>query len=169
MKNWDEGINLLLFAVRDAVQESLGFSPFELVFGHSVRGPLKLLKEKLLGDDASPVNLFQYVSDFRTKLTKACNLAKENLKSAQNCMKNRYDKNSVQPSFHVGDKVLAFLPVPRAPLHTRYFGPYVVKKKESEPNYVIVTPDRRQQQQLCHVDMLKPYFERTKTERCSIS
>ena len=42
-KDWDEGIHLLLFAVRESVQESLGFSPFELVFGHTVRGPLKLL------------------------------------------------------------------------------------------------------------------------------
>ena len=31
-KDWDEGVRLLLFAVRDSVQESLGFSPFELVF-----------------------------------------------------------------------------------------------------------------------------------------
>ena len=36
-KDWDEGIHLLLFAVRESVQESLGFSPFELVFSHSVR------------------------------------------------------------------------------------------------------------------------------------
>ena len=47
-KNWDEGMHLLLFAVGESVQEYLGFSPFELVFGHSVRGPLKLLKEKFL-------------------------------------------------------------------------------------------------------------------------
>ena len=33
--NWDEGIHLLVFAVRESVQESLGFSPFELVFGHT--------------------------------------------------------------------------------------------------------------------------------------
>ena len=33
-KDWDEGISLLLFAVRESVQESLGLSPFELVFGH---------------------------------------------------------------------------------------------------------------------------------------
>ena len=52
-------------------------------------------------------------------------------------------------------------------MHARYFGPYVVKKKESDLNYVIVTPDRRKQQQSCHVNMLKPYFGRTKTERCA--
>ena len=41
-KDWDEGVPLLLFAAREAVQESLGFSPFELVFGHTPRGPLKV-------------------------------------------------------------------------------------------------------------------------------
>ena len=45
-KDWDEGMRLLLFAVRESVQESLGFCPFELVFGHTVCGPLKLMKEK---------------------------------------------------------------------------------------------------------------------------
>ena len=47
-KYWDEGKHLLLFMGRESVQESLGFSPFEQVFGHTVRGPLKLLKEKFL-------------------------------------------------------------------------------------------------------------------------
>ena len=63
-KDWDEGIHLLLFAVRVSVQESLGFSPFELVFGHTVRGPLKLLKEKFLSQEDTTLNLLQYVSNF---------------------------------------------------------------------------------------------------------
>ncbi len=44
-KDWDEGVTLVLFAVRVTIQESLGFSPAELVFGHQVRCPLKVLKE----------------------------------------------------------------------------------------------------------------------------
>jgi hypothetical protein len=40
-KDWDDGICMLLFAVREAFQESLGFSPgLELIFGKSVGGPL---------------------------------------------------------------------------------------------------------------------------------
>ena len=50
-KDWDEGIPLLLFATREAVQESLGFSPFELVFDHTPRGPLKVLKERWLSNE----------------------------------------------------------------------------------------------------------------------
>ena len=63
-KDWDEGIHLLLFAVCESVQESLRFSPFELVFGHTVPGPLKLLKEKFLSVDNSKLNLRDYVSSF---------------------------------------------------------------------------------------------------------
>ena len=159
-RDWYECVHLLLFAVRESVQESLGFSPFELVFGHSVRGPLKLFKEKLLSHDDVSLNLLQYVSDFRTKLSNACEMAKANVKSAQNLMKNRYDQNSVSRTFKPGDKVLALLPVPGRPLQARYFGPYIVDKKMSDLNYVLQTPDRRKQKQLCQINMLKPYYTR---------
>ena len=82
-KDWDEGIHLLLFAVRESVQESLGFSPFELVFGHTVRGPLKLLKEKFLSNNDSSLNLLQYVSDFKDRLSRACEAARTNLVSTK--------------------------------------------------------------------------------------
>ena len=67
-KDWDEGIQLLSFAVRESVQESLGLSPFEQVFGHTVQGPLKLLKEKFLSEEDTPLGFRQYVSDFRSNL-----------------------------------------------------------------------------------------------------
>lgn len=35
--DWEEGLPWLLLATREVVQESMGFSPNELVFGHSVR------------------------------------------------------------------------------------------------------------------------------------
>lgn len=47
-RDWDEGVPSVLFVVREAVQDSLGFSPADLVFGHSVRGPLKMLKVDML-------------------------------------------------------------------------------------------------------------------------
>ena len=47
-KDWDEGIPFVLFASRDSAQTALGFSPFELVYGHSPRGFLKLFKDKLM-------------------------------------------------------------------------------------------------------------------------
>ena len=37
-----------MFAIREVLKESLGFSPLELLFAHNVHGPLKLLREKWL-------------------------------------------------------------------------------------------------------------------------
>ena len=159
-KDWDEGIHLLLFAVRESVQESLGFSPFELVFGHSVRGPLKLLKEKFLSNDETPLNLLQYVSDFRNRLSRACEVARSNLKKSQGKMKARYDNHVIDRKFKPGDKVLALLPIPSRPLQARYFGPYTIDKKTSDLNYIINTPGRRKNKQMCHINMLKEYFDR---------
>ena len=62
MKDWDEGIPLLLFAITESIQESLGFSPFELVYGREVWGPLKLLKEHWL-DKKESSNLLDKVSE----------------------------------------------------------------------------------------------------------
>ena len=107
-KDWDEGIHLLLFAVRESVQESLGFSPFELVFGHSVRGPLKLLKEKFLSNDETPLNLLQYVSDFRNRLSSACEVARSNLKKSQGKMKARYDNHLLIENLNQVTKSLLF-------------------------------------------------------------
>ena len=107
-----------------------------------------------------PLNLLQYVSDFKTRLSKACEAARTNLKSAQNKMKVRYDENAQDRNFEPGDKVLALLPIPGHPLQARYFGPYTVDKKLSDANYIVNTPGRRKQKQLCHINMLKKYIDR---------
>ena len=72
-----------MFAAHKSIQDSLGFTPFELVFGHSVRGPLKMLKEALLSGEELPVNLLDYVMTFKHRLVKVCELAKQNLYNVQ--------------------------------------------------------------------------------------
>ena len=70
--------------------------------------------------------MHQYVLDFRTKLTQACQLAQDNLKSSQTSMKDRYDNYTTERTFKQGNKVRAG--VTGRPLQARYFGPYVVEK-----------------------------------------
>ena len=75
-------------------------------------------------------------------------------------MKQNFDKNTKERSFKSGVKVLALLPIPGRPLQARYLGPYTVEKQASDLNYIITTPDRRKQKQLCHINMLKEYVDR---------
>ena len=159
-KDWDEGVHLLLFAARESVQESLGFSPFELVFGHNVRGPLSLLNEQWSYSDTQ-IGLLDYVLKFKERLRKACELAKQNLQSAQHKMKTWYDRKARSRSFGPGDKVLVLFPLQGNPLQAKCHGPYEISSKLSDLNYVVKTPDRRKSTQLCHINMLKPYHQKT--------
>lgn len=157
---WDEGIPLVLFAIRETTQESLKFSPAELVFGHAVRGPLKVLKEQMLGlgTSLSPkVNVLDYVSRFRDRIHEACLHAKVFLSEAQHDMKQYFDKDAVSRSFAIGEKVLVLLPIPGSSLSARFAGPYEVVEKLSNTDYVIKTHDRKRQRRVCHINMIKAY------------
>ena len=168
-KNWDEGIPFVLFAARDSVQESLGFSPADLVFAHSPRGPLKALKEKFLNSTNSPTNVLDYVSDFRERLLTANKIAKMSLSVVQSNMKRRFDKKAVKRELSVGDNVLVLLPIAGSALSAKFSGPYVVKEKISDTNYVIHTPDRRRKTRVCHINMLKLYHARPASHLHAVS
>jgi hypothetical protein len=158
-KDWDEGIPMFLFATREVTQESLGFSPFDLVYGHTVRGPLKLLKDQWL-EDSIQTDVLSYVSNFRERLHSVREIARNNLENAQDDMKTWYDRNSTEREFQVGDQVLAMLPMPGSPLKARFYGPYVISRRVGDLDYELLTPGRRKQKQLCHINMLKLYKQR---------
>ena len=100
-----------------------------------------------------------YVSKFRNKLKKACELAQHHLKNPQSKMKILYDKKSQNHVFKPGDKVLVFLPFWGNTLQASYHGPYKVFKRIGDMAYIIETPNRRKSTQPCHLNMVKPYFE----------
>ena len=159
-RDWDEGVPFVLFAIRDAKQESIGFSPAELVFGHNVRGPLKMLKDKLMSESLPKTDVKKFVSQCRERLQQATKLAREALASSQENMKNRYDRRAVKRQFQPGEQVLVLLPTPGSALNARFSGPYVVVRQVSDTNYIIDTPERRRKTRLCHVNMLKSYHAR---------
>lgn len=167
-RDWAESLPLLMFAIRESVQDSLGFSPAELVFGHIVRGPLKLLSEQLLATKPKARSVSEYVDTFRKRLKHVRNLARANLTSAQAGMKAQYDQRAVQRSFKPGELVLALLPVPGSALQNRFTGPYVVEKKLNDTTYVIRTPERRRDLRTCHINMLKQYHEREKGNKSAV-
>ena len=112
-RDWDEGVPLALFAVRGVVQESLGFSPAELLFGHTVRGPLGVLRDQLMGESPpNQQNVLTYVSRFRERQHGACSIAKENLCTAQRGMKQQFDRKALPRSLQPGGLVLVLLPIP---------------------------------------------------------
>ncbi len=131
------------------------------MFGHTVKGPLKVLKERMLGiEDSKKTNVLDYVSKFHDRLQQACMLARESLTKAQGKMKMWYDKSTVKRYFAAGDQVLVLLPVPGSALTARFSGPYEILERRGETDYVLSTPDRKRQKRVCHINMLKAYHTR---------
>lgn len=148
-----------MLAAREVTQASLGFSPNELVFAHTVRGPLAVLADNWK-EAKPPANLIDFVNGFRRRLYLAGNLAKERLAASQVKMKGWFDRRTEQRIFTSGDQVLVLFPLLQSPFQAKFSGPFTVVEQLTEQNYLISTPDRRKRTQLCHVNLLKPYYSR---------
>ncbi|XP_069174538.1 uncharacterized protein [Procambarus clarkii] len=157
-RNWDENLPFVLFAAREGLQGSLGCSPFELVFGHQVRGPLKMPQVKLMGD----VSVHQsgwYLSEVKNKLCRARELAKEHLEQTQQAMKQRYDKKfrAKLRSFADGDLVLVLKPCFGTSMSHKFEGPYQVVEKVGDLTYKIFNPTLSEHIMNVHINRLKAY------------
>lgn len=54
----------LMFSMRETMQDSLGFSPAELFFGHVIHGHLKLMNEQLLASESSSIPVTEYMGHY---------------------------------------------------------------------------------------------------------
>ena len=131
--------------------------------------PLLLLKEKWLDEDPEKISVLKYVATFKDRLFRAEQMAKRNLQESQSRMKVWYDRKAKSRCFEPGDRVLVLFPVVGNPLQAKYSGPYKVVKKISDTNYLVKTPDRRKETQVCHINMLKAYHEKPKPELVTLN
>ncbi|XP_077513266.1 uncharacterized protein LOC144124461 [Amblyomma americanum] len=139
-------------------QASTGFSPFGLLYGRNVRGPLTILKELWTGDKVEETKTaYQYVVDLRERLETTCQMAHEALEEAGERYKRYYDRGSKSRALQVGDQVLLLLPTEHNKLTMKWKGPYVAKGNKGEVDYVV---DVEGNPKTFHVNMLKKYFSR---------
>ena len=130
---------------------------------HVTIAPLLLLKEKSLDEDPEKISVLKYVATFKDRLFRAGQMAKRNLQESQSKMKVWYDRKAKSRCFEPGDRVLVLFPVLGNPLQAK------VVKKISDTNYLVKTPDRRKETQVCHINMLKAYHEKPKPELVTLN
>ena len=131
----DKLLSYVLFAYREVPQESTGFSPFELVYGREVRGPLDMLKETWESTQGSKEDVLSYVMLMRERLEKMASLVQTNMAKAQNQQKRWYDRTARKRVFQPGEQVLVLLPTSTSKLTAQWQGPYQVVKAMGRVNY----------------------------------
>ena len=123
-KDWDKLIPYLLFAYREVPQSSTGFSPFELVYGCAVHGPLDILRELWEASHRSNESVVSHVLMMCERLAQMSELVQENMKRAQQKQKAWYDRNAREREFQPYDQVLVLLPTTTNKLLAQWQGPY---------------------------------------------
>ncbi|XP_064469691.1 uncharacterized protein LOC135384419 [Ornithodoros turicata] len=158
-KDWDRYVAALLFAYREVPQTSLGFSPFELLYGRHVRGPLSLLKDIWTNADldAETKTTYQYVLDLRNRLEDTCKVAHEALAQSREKYERYYNRRAKEHKLEVNDKVLILLPTSNNKLVMHWKGPFPVTSKKSDLDYEVDLGSKRK---IFHINMLKRYEER---------
>ncbi len=83
--DWDQWLPYLMFAYREVPQASTGFSPFQLMYGHEVQGPLFLVRELWEGisGTSTKINVVDYVLAMRKKLQQMTEFASAHLRETQ--------------------------------------------------------------------------------------
>lgn len=158
-RQWNRYISALLFAYRDATQDSTGYSPFQLLYGRQVRGPLTILKELWTKEirDEEVKTTYQYVVDLSQKLEDTCQLAQEELSRHSKRYKFYADANAEERQFKPKDEVLLLLPSDNNKLLMQWRGPFTFIDKANPFDYKIIIKGKVK---TYHSNMLQKYNRR---------
>ena len=162
-KDWDRFIPALLFAYRETPQESLGFSPFELLYARTVRGPMSILKDLWTDDVPEPEvrTTYQYVLDLKDRLETVSEIARKELEKSSSRYKHYYDRKTRDRHFEVNDQVLILLPTDGNTLLMQWKGPYRVKEKLGRCDYRLDVDGKIKP---FHANLLKKYVSRDRAD-----
>ena len=81
---------------REVPQASTGFSPFELIYGHNVRGPgpLAVLRELWESGEPQDVSVAAHVLQIREQLQQMSDLVNQNMIKSKADQKKWFDRNA---------------------------------------------------------------------------
>lgn len=146
--DWDLWLDSLTFAYNTSRHESLGISPYEVVFGRAPRIPLELELGMPL---SNPSTRSDYLHSVRSVFRDVRQIAKEHLsKASEKRARHNHPTNTWQP-FHEGQTVM--LKRPKGwKLGNKWVGPYRILKRLGV-NYKVVSQGGKEM--VVHHDQLK--------------
>ena len=160
-RKWDRFIDPILFVLRDTEHSATHYTPFELLYGRRVRGPLSIIKDALVGkNEPEPEvqTVYNYIFDLKNKFKEMSALVQQSLIDAKTKQNKYYNLKNVNRRFKVGDYVLLLLPTDQNKLMLTWKGPFRVSNVvDNGLDYDIEINGKIKR---FHVNMLKRYLQR---------
>lgn len=164
-KEWHRYLIPTFFALREILSDRTSFSPFELLYGRTVRGPMSVLKD--LWENTSVTDdqrsTYQYVIELKDKLADCAKIAAQNADISSSRYRSYFDLKSQKRHFKKGDEILVLLPDHANKLLMAWRGPFRVLEQKNKVNYLV---DENGTHKLCHhVNLLKKCYRRSNVSR----
>ena len=157
--DWDRFVPAVLFAYREIPNDSLKFSPFELLYGRQIRGPLTILHELWTNDkiESETKTTYQYVVDL-SRLEETAKLVVSEAEISSKRYKAYFNLKTKPRKLNVDDEGLVLLPSCANKLTMQWLGLYkVVECRCNGVDYVVKVKGKCK---LYHINMLKKYVRR---------
>ena len=126
-KDWDLHLPYVMMAYRSAVQESIGVTPYMMLYGDEMPVPI----DWVFGSPKDvPQDKVLYVRDLRRQIQSAYEHARRSMLTACRRQKRNYDQRVRNVTFEVGDVVMCHDKTKKKgrnpALTAKWQGPYVV-------------------------------------------
>ena len=156
--DWDQYINLCVFAYNTAVHKSTKITPHEAIFGMPANTTFSSLLKRH-DDNLTPSD---YAQKLKARLQQIYKEIDRNQSVADKRAKEYYDKYASDKEFQIGSRVWLDNPVHKAgtsaKLQVKYKGPFTVTARPSIVNYEITPDDNKQKKQVVHQNRLKTCY-----------
>ena len=165
-RQWHRYIDPLMFAIR-TTENANKFTPFELLYGRLPRTHMDVLRDLWTGqnENSETKTTYQYVLDLRNRIEETCKLAQDEIAKTHFKNKRYFDKHAKLRELKPGGKVLVLSPKPSNKLEFIWKGPATVIERRGVVNYRIRFDSGKER--LYHVNMLKPFIDRTSSDEIS--
>ena len=157
IKNWDRHLKYLLFAYRSTPHCITGFSPFTLMYGRDVRGPLDILQESWLVGDCEQAKVFEWLVSVKARMSEMSEVVSEKERRAKAKMKEVYDRTASVKKLEPGDMVLVWKPGIHAKMGASWDGPFQIESKVSPVTYRVQVPGKAHLSKVLHSNLLKKW------------
>ena len=138
-KNWPELLPSVMAGWRATPSiNSTMFSPYRLLLGEEMRLPIDV---NLIPNADTPPDVFRHLQDITKEFSVTREMAKQNIKQAQEEQKRYHDQKAAKPTFKLGDKVwLTNVNKKKGlnpKLQPRYIGPYYIADVGDNDTYIL--------------------------------